>query len=95
MVPARDEWLKDGESCWEAAAVSRHLETQVEILAGELYASFVSKKMNPGERYGDILHRFEKIAKREGVTHLREGSPDLDEKLATWSEAWQNSTAVR
>jgi len=42
-----------------------------------------------GERYGDILNRFEAIARREGIAHLREGSPDLDEKLATWREAWR------
>ena len=45
-----------------------------------------------GERYGDILSRFEEIARREGVTHLREGSPDLDEKLTNWREAWQKSS---
>ena len=44
-----------------------------------------------GERYEEILHRFEEIAKREGVAHLREGSPDLGEKLAIWREAWQES----
>jgi hypothetical protein len=44
-----------------------------------------------GKRYGDIIHRFEEIARREGVTHLREGSPDLDEKLAAWREVRQKS----
>ena len=48
-----------------------------------------------GERYGDILDGFAKIAGREGVTHLREGSPDLDEKLESWRKAWQGSTNPR
>jgi len=42
-----------------------------------------------GESYGVILKRFEKIARREGVTHLREGSPDFEQKLEDWRKAWQ------
>ncbi|MCD6393733.1 MAG: DUF4838 domain-containing protein [Planctomycetes bacterium] len=41
-----------------------------------------------GNEYGKILERFEKIARREGVTRLREGSPDLDEKLEGWRNQW-------
>jgi hypothetical protein len=41
-----------------------------------------------GEIYGDLIDRFDKIARREGVTRLREGSPDLDEKLETWRSQW-------
>ena len=46
LVPARDApgVLPDGESCWDVAvvvaAVSCHLEIQVDILAGELYLDF-------------------------------------------------------
>ena len=42
-----------------------------------------------GESYGEVLDRFEKIAKRVQVTHLREGGPDLEEKLANWKKAWE------
>jgi hypothetical protein len=42
-----------------------------------------------GDEYGRVLERFEKIARRVGVTHLREGRPDLDEKLQGWKEKWQ------
>lgn len=45
LVPMRDApgALPDGQSCRDAivAAVSRHLEIQVDILAGELYLEFV------------------------------------------------------
>lgn len=37
-----------------------------------------------GEEYEAILTRFETIARREGVTHLREGPPDLEQKLEDW-----------
>jgi len=42
-----------------------------------------------GKEYGKVLERFEKIARREGVTHLREGGPDLDEKLRKWQNECQ------
>ena len=41
-----------------------------------------------GDQYGKVLERFEKIARRVGVTHLREGIPDLEEKLRTWQKKW-------
>jgi hypothetical protein len=41
-----------------------------------------------GDEYGEVLERFENIARRSGVTHLREGSPDLDEKLQMWRAKW-------
>jgi hypothetical protein len=37
-----------------------------------------------GAGYAALVDRFERIARRVKVTHLREGSPDLDEKLAAW-----------
>ena len=49
LVPVRDGpgALPDGQSCWDAAvvgvvvaAVSCHLEIQVDILAGELFFSY-------------------------------------------------------
>ena len=36
--------------------------------------------------YQAILQRFEQIARRVGVTHLREGAPDLAEKLQGWRD---------
>ncbi len=43
-----------------------------------------------GNEYGEVLARFEKIARRTGVTHLREGKPDLDEKLQQWQKTWKD-----
>lgn len=42
-----------------------------------------------GPEYGSLLEKFEKIARAVNVTHLREGGPDLDEKLDSWRKAWQ------
>jgi hypothetical protein len=37
-----------------------------------------------GEDYAKLVDEFEKEARREGITCLREGSPDLDKKLARY-----------
>ncbi|MHC4673012.1 MAG: DUF4838 domain-containing protein, partial [Planctomycetota bacterium] len=43
-----------------------------------------------GAQYGAVLDRFETIARREGVTHLRERMlPNLDEKLQEWRSNWE------
>ena len=67
LVPVRDGpgVLPDGESCWDVAvvvaAVSCHLEIQVDILAGELYLEFSIWFWGRGERYlrmeTGVLHR--------------------------------------
>lgn len=41
-----------------------------------------------GPDYGQILDRFEIIARREGVDRLDEGSPNLDAKLQGYRDAW-------
>ncbi|MBA7520856.1 hypothetical protein ES705_12955 [subsurface metagenome] len=40
------------------------------------------------DEYGKVLSEFERIARKTGITHLREGGPDLDEKLHTWRAKW-------
>ena len=65
LLPVRDAQgtLPDVESCWDAvaAAVSCHLETQVDILAGELYLELFIWFWGRGERYlrmeTGVLHR--------------------------------------
>jgi hypothetical protein len=37
-----------------------------------------------GERYPELLDEFEAIVRAEGVTHLKEGAPDIEEKLTYW-----------
>jgi len=51
-----------------------------------MYVQLSRGKEFVGGNYGAILKRFEEIARREGVTHLREGSPDLEQKLEAWRE---------
>ena len=40
-----------------------------------------------GSGYTALLDRFEKIARRVGMTHIYEGPPDLDKKLKAWRAA--------
>ena len=51
----------DLESCWDAAAVSCHLEIQIDISARELYLEFLIWFWALGERYlrmeTGVLHR--------------------------------------
>jgi len=42
-----------------------------------------------GEGYDELIDRFGAIARRVGLTHIYEGPPDLDAKLAAWREAAQ------
>ncbi|MBD3184544.1 DUF4838 domain-containing protein [Candidatus Poribacteria bacterium] len=83
-----DEIFDRAENVAEDDAILRRVElARLPIM----YVRLVRGPEFTGERYGDIIQRFEEIAKREGVLHLREGSPDLDEKLQTWYEAWHKS----
>jgi hypothetical protein len=40
-----------------------------------------------GDEYAALLAEFDTIARRENVGYLREGGPDLDEKLKGWRDA--------
>ena len=40
-----------------------------------------------GKGYSTLIDRFEKIARRQGLTHIYEGRPDLDKKLKQWRKA--------
>ncbi len=56
-----------------------HLAHYVKLMRGPEFV---------GDKYGTLLDRFEKIAREIGVTRLREGTPDLDEKLGGWRNQW-------
>jgi hypothetical protein len=40
-----------------------------------------------GDEYMALISEFETVARREKITHLREGGPDLDEKLQGWRDS--------
>ncbi len=42
-----------------------------------------------GEGYGALLDRFEQTARQVGLTHIYEGPPDVDKKIAAWRVAWE------
>ena len=58
-----------------------------------LYVKLMRGPEFVGNEYGNVLKQFEKIARREGVNHLREGGPDLDEKLKNWQNEWEKYQA--
>lgn len=52
-----------------------------------LYVKLMQGPQAWGDGYAAALQQFEQVARREQVTHLREGGPDLEEKLAEWKNA--------
>jgi len=40
-----------------------------------------------GSGYAALIDRFEKIARRVGMTHIKEGPPDLKQKIEQWRKA--------
>lgn len=74
-----------------AEALAENEQVLARVQRDRLPILYVKLSQGPdvtGEAYGDLIDRFEKIARREDVTRLREGSPDLDEKLETWRNQW-------
>ncbi len=51
------------------------------------YVQLCRGKEFTGDAYPDILAKFETIARRIGLTCIREGAPDLDEKLKAWEDS--------
>lgn len=53
-----------------------------------MYVKLMRSPEFVGDEYGKVLERFERTARKAGVTHLREGRPDLDKKLQMWRTKW-------
>ena len=45
-----------------------------------------------GKNYAKLIADFEAVARREHITCLREGAPDLDENLKAWRASLQAKT---
>jgi hypothetical protein len=54
-----------------------------------LYVKCVRGPAFVGEGYARAVADFERIARHEQVTHLAEGAPDFEAKLAAWKAAIQ------
>ncbi len=46
-----------------------------------------------GDGYGALIDRFESIARREGLQHIKEGPPDLEAKLKGWRDAGKDKAS--
>jgi len=74
-----------------AEALAENEQVLNRVLQDRLPVMYVKLMRGPefvGEEYGKVLEQFEITARKTGVTHLREGSPDLDEKLDLWQSQW-------
>jgi hypothetical protein len=52
-----------------------------------LYVMLMRGPAFTGDQYPAILDRFERLAREIGITHTREGSPNLDSQIAAWRKA--------
>ena len=73
----RAEGLAEGEEILHRVELARLPIIYVRLSRGPEFV---------GEGYAELIDRFEMIARREKITHLREGSPDLDQKLKKWRD---------
>lgn len=85
------EFLDQASAIFERARERcRSADILQRVELAELPILYVKLMQGPDawpEEYAAVLDRFEAIARRERVTHLREGPPDLEEKLKGWRDA--------
>lgn len=60
-----------------------------------LYVKLMQGPEAWASEYGDVLKEFETIARRENVQYLREGGPDLEEKIKSWHDAVRVKQALQ
>ncbi len=51
-----------------------------------MYVNLVRGPAFVGEGYAALIDRFEAIAERESITHIREGAPDVKNKIKKWRD---------
>ncbi len=78
----RAEKLAENEEILHRVELARLSIMYVKLMRGP---EFVTKL---GEDYPALIDRFATIARRENITHLSEGKPDLDIKLKRWRDDW-------
>ncbi len=74
-----------------AEALAENEQVSLRVQQDRLPIMYVKLIRGPefvGDEYGKVLEQFERTARKVGVTHLREGSPDLDKKLQMWRAKW-------
>ena len=92
------EFLKEATRRFdEAEKLAENQQVLWRVERARLPIMYVKLARGPefvGDSYGAVLKRFEIIARRIGLTHLREGEPDLDEKLKDWKNQLQKYDAA-
>ncbi|MBN1345334.1 MAG: DUF4838 domain-containing protein [Phycisphaerae bacterium] len=72
------------EKLAESAAIRDRVE---EARMPIMYVKLCRGPAFVGEGYSGLIDRFEKVARRVGLTHIYEGPPDFEKKLEGWREA--------
>jgi hypothetical protein len=75
----------------ESLAESEQIRHRVDI--ERLPVIYVKLRQGPalwGKSYAKLLDQFEAVARREHITHLREGNPDVDWKVKAWRVSLQS-----
>jgi hypothetical protein len=97
-----EEFLAKSTEIYDRAeALAENAQVLNRVQQDRLPIMYVKLMRGPefvGDEYGNVLERFEGTARKSGVTHLREGSPDLDEKLQMWRTKWieyQQNTIIK
>jgi hypothetical protein len=88
------DFLNAASSLFEDA---ERLASSDEILArvtlAKLSILYAKLTLGPGytnDDYDALIGEFETIARSENVTHLREGAPDVDEKISAWRRNYES-----
>jgi len=77
----------------EAELLAENQDVLHRVERDRLPIMYVQLEQGPevaGLQYRTVLDRFDVIAHREGATHLREGSSNLEDKLQEWQSAWED-----
>lgn len=76
--------------CDQAEALAQSEEIRRRVQLARLPITYVKLCRGPEftgvENFRALLATFETVARREGITHLAEGAPDVDAKLRQWRE---------
>ncbi len=82
MTKARDCFKRAEELAGDPETLRRVEEAELQILYAELAQAAESGKPADPEAFKAALDKFERIARREKMTHTREGAPDFESWIA-------------
>ena len=82
MAKAKDCFKRAEELAGDPETLRRVEEAELQILYAELVQAAQSGKPADPEAFKAMLDKFERIARRENMTHIQEGAPDFESWIA-------------